>query len=82
LPAIRAVGYRQVWAHLDGKLTYVTMVEHAIIATRQFAKRQLTWLRAESGALWLDSLADDLLECTMAYLHQHRFFPKTPERLC
>jgi len=82
LPAIRAVGYRQVWAHLDGKLTYATMVEHAIIATRQFAKRQLTWLRAESGALWLDSLADDLLECTMAYLHQHRFFPKTPERLC
>ncbi len=82
LPAIRAVGYRQVWAHLDGQLAYATMVEHAIIATRQFAKRQLTWLRAESGALWLDSLADDLLECTMAYLHQHRFFPKTPERLC
>ena len=82
LPAIRAVGYRQVWAHLDGKLTYAAMVERAIIATRQCAKRQLTWLRTESGALWLDSLADDLLECTMAYLHQHRFFPKTPERLC
>ncbi len=82
LPAIRAVGYRQVWAHLDGRLTYAAMAEHAIIATRQFAKRQLIWLRAESGAFWLDSLADKLLECTMAYLHQRRFFPKTPERLC
>ena len=82
LPAIRAVGYRQVWAHLDGKLTYAAMVERAIIATRQFAKRQLTWLRTESGALWLDSLADGLLESTMAYLHERRFFPKTPKRLC
>ncbi|MBZ4194505.1 MAG: tRNA (adenosine(37)-N6)-dimethylallyltransferase MiaA [Candidatus Contendobacter sp.] len=82
LPAMRAVGYRQVWAYLDGKLDEVTMVERAIIATRQFAKRQLTWLRAESGALWLDNRDDRLLERALADLHEHRFFPKTPERLC
>lgn len=45
LPAIRAVGYRQVWDYLDGKLSYAEMQERAIIATRQLAKRQLTWLR-------------------------------------
>jgi tRNA dimethylallyltransferase len=45
LPAIRAVGYRQVWDYLDGRLDYNEMTERGIIATRQLAKRQLTWLR-------------------------------------
>ncbi|WP_422732625.1 tRNA (adenosine(37)-N6)-dimethylallyltransferase MiaA [Microbulbifer magnicolonia] len=45
LPAIRAVGYRQVWQYLEGRLTYDEMVEAGIAATRQLAKRQLTWLR-------------------------------------
>ena len=49
LPAMRAVGYRQVWAFLAGKSGYDEMVEQAIVATRQYAKRQLTWLRSESG---------------------------------
>jgi tRNA dimethylallyltransferase len=49
LPAMRAVGYRQVWRHLSGQLEYEAMVEQAVIATRQYAKRQLTWLRGESG---------------------------------
>jgi tRNA dimethylallyltransferase len=48
LPAIRAVGYRQVWDYLDGKLDYAAMVERGIIATRQLAKRQFTWLRGWS----------------------------------
>ena len=48
LPAMRAVGYRQVWRFLSGQLEYEAMVEQAIIATRQYAKRQLTWLRGES----------------------------------
>lgn len=48
LPAIRAVGYRQVWDYLDGKLNYDAMVERGIIATRQLAKRQFTWLRGWS----------------------------------
>ncbi len=45
LPAIRAVGYRQVWDFIEGKLSYEEMQERGIIATRQLAKRQLTWLR-------------------------------------
>jgi tRNA dimethylallyltransferase len=49
LPAMRAVGYRQVGAFLAGKSGYDEMVEQAIVATRQYAKRQLTWLRGESG---------------------------------
>jgi len=49
LPAMRAVGYRQVWAFLAGKSGYDEMVEQAIVATRQYAKRQLTWLRSETG---------------------------------
>jgi tRNA dimethylallyltransferase len=49
LPAMRAVGYRQVWRYLSGQLPYEAMIEQAIVATRQYAKRQLTWLRGESG---------------------------------
>lgn len=45
-PAIRAVGYRQVWQYLSGELDYQSMREKGIIATRQLAKRQLTWLRS------------------------------------
>lgn len=47
LPAMRAVGYRQVWAFLAGNSGYDEMVEQAIVATRQYAKRQMTWLRSE-----------------------------------
>lgn len=46
LPSIKAVGYRQVWQHLDGEMNYDSMVDKSIIATRQLAKRQLTWLRS------------------------------------
>jgi tRNA dimethylallyltransferase len=46
LPAIRAVGYRQAWDFIEGKLSQDQMIERGIIATRQLAKRQLTWLRS------------------------------------
>lgn len=49
LPAIRAVGYRQVWQYLEGELDYDAMVEAGVAATRQLAKRQLTWLRRWAG---------------------------------
>ena len=49
LPAIRAVGYRQMWAYLKGAYDYRQMREKAIIATRQLAKRQFTWLRSQQG---------------------------------
>jgi tRNA dimethylallyltransferase len=45
LPAMRAVGYRQVWQHIEGSLPYDDLLEKGTIATRQLAKRQLTWLR-------------------------------------
>lgn len=62
LPSMRAVGYRQVWEYLDGRLSREQMIERGIIATRQLAKRQFTWLRSWSGLHWLDSLADDNLQ--------------------
>jgi tRNA dimethylallyltransferase len=46
LPSIRTVGYRQIWQYLEGKLSYPAMQERAVIATRQLAKRQMTWLRS------------------------------------
>lgn len=58
LPAIRAVGYRQAWAHLAGEYDQETLVEKAVIATRQMAKRQLTWLRAQNDGVWFDSGPD------------------------
>jgi tRNA dimethylallyltransferase len=48
-PSMRAVGYRQLWAHLDGEYGLDTAFERALVATRQLAKRQLTWLRSEPG---------------------------------
>ena len=54
LPAIRAVGYRQGWEHLDGRFDAAEFRERAIFATRQLAKRQITWLRAELDARVFD----------------------------
>ena len=54
LPALRAVGYRQAWEHLDGTVDGPTFRERAFFATRQLAKRQTTWLRGELDARWLD----------------------------
>lgn len=47
LPSIRCVGYRQLWSYLDGEVSLDLAIEQAIAATRQLAKRQLTWLRSE-----------------------------------
>ena len=55
LPALRLIGYRQLWAHLEGVAGLDDAIGQAIIATRQLARRQLTWLRAEPAAEWLDS---------------------------
>lgn len=69
LPSIRAVGYRQVWDHLDGKLDAVQMQERGIIATRQLAKRQFTWLRGwQQDVHWLDSADCDNLPRALKYL--------------
>lgn len=57
LPSIRCVGYRQMWEYLAGQCSYDEMVYKGICATRQLAKRQITWLRGwKSELVWLDSL--------------------------
>ncbi len=58
-PAMRAVGYRQVWQHLDGDYSAEEMRRKGIIATRQLAKRQLTWLRSELDLHWFYSDQND-----------------------
>jgi tRNA dimethylallyltransferase len=61
MPSMRSVGYRQVWEYLLGNYSYDEMCEKGIIATRQLAKRQLTWLRHWPLEIqWFDSLANDL----------------------
>ena len=60
LPSMRSVGYRQMLAYLKGECSYDEMVERGIIATRQLAKRQFTWLRGEPGTHWLDEGSDVL----------------------
>ncbi|MGH8306180.1 MAG: tRNA (adenosine(37)-N6)-dimethylallyltransferase, partial [Steroidobacteraceae bacterium] len=57
-PAMRAVGYRQLWAHLDGQYDLTEARRRAIAATRQLAKRQLTWMRSQTSGQWLDPQSD------------------------
>ncbi len=68
IPSMRAVGYRQAWAHLDGKLSAQEWVERAIVATRQYAKRQLTWLRSEGNTNWTDPSDKDAAVCVRALI--------------
>lgn len=72
LPAIRAVGYRQAWQYLAGELTYAQMCERAVVATRQYAKRQLTWLRSEQDLVWLDGDAPGLFDRVCELLREHK----------
>ncbi|CAA6817192.1 MAG: tRNA dimethylallyltransferase (EC [uncultured Thiotrichaceae bacterium] len=64
LPSIRCVGYRQVWEHLNGEIDYNTMKERAIVATRQLAKRQMTWLRSEQRIATLHMEDENLVAVT------------------
>lgn len=56
LPAIRSVGYRQLWEHLCGRDTLDSAIQRAIFATRHLARRQLIWLRSEPDIDWLEAL--------------------------
>ncbi len=68
LPSMRAVGYRQAWAYLDGELDRDGLLERGIIATRQLAKRQFTWLRKAQDAAWFEPLDEELLGKVLKYL--------------
>ncbi|MCJ8339239.1 MAG: tRNA (adenosine(37)-N6)-dimethylallyltransferase MiaA [Pseudomonadales bacterium] len=60
LPSMRCVGYRQAWMHLAGEIDHPTMVEKGLVATRQLAKRQITWLRSWQQLHWLEHESADL----------------------
>ena len=66
LPALRAVGYRQLWAHLAGEYSLEEAISRAVIASRQLAKRQLTWINADLGWQRFDPFADGSIEAWMA----------------
>ncbi len=68
LPSMRCVGYRQAWEYLDGTIDYKTMRETGIIATRQLAKRQLTWLRSMPERVALDCLGADPASAMLAQI--------------
>jgi tRNA dimethylallyltransferase len=68
LPSIRSVGYRQAWGYLAGEYGYEAMVDRGIAATRQLAKRQLTWLRGWEGVDWLDAEAGNLADQALKIL--------------
>ncbi|HEY0722059.1 MAG TPA: tRNA (adenosine(37)-N6)-dimethylallyltransferase MiaA [Gammaproteobacteria bacterium] len=68
LPSIRCVGYRQVWRYLEGEWDHDTMVERGISATRQFAKRQFTWLRSERNVEWFEATDGKLVDNTLKFL--------------
>ncbi len=71
LPSMRAVGYRQTWAYLDGDIDMKALREQGIAATRQLAKRQLTWLRSWPDAVELDCLAEDMEAQATARVARH-----------
>ena len=68
LPSIRCVGYRQTWDYLDGRIDRTTLREQGIIATRQLAKRQITWLRAMPDRIVIDCLGPDPAAAMLAHL--------------
>jgi tRNA dimethylallyltransferase len=68
LPSMRSVGYRQMWDYLDGDMPFELMCEKAIAATRQLAKRQLTWLRSWPEVTWLETDSPALLTETVRFI--------------
>ncbi|WP_317622428.1 tRNA (adenosine(37)-N6)-dimethylallyltransferase MiaA [Pseudohongiella sp.] len=69
LPSVRSVGYRQVWQYLDGEISFDAMVERGIIATRQLAKRQVTWLRSWDKLHNFDSESPETMAKVLKLIH-------------
>jgi tRNA dimethylallyltransferase len=70
MPSMRCVGYRQAWQHLHGAFGIEELREQGIAATRQLAKRQLTWLRAMQGVAEFDCLSPDMQPRVLDYIRQ------------
>ena len=71
MTAMRCVGYRQAWEYLDGVIDRAILRDKGIAATRQLAKRQLTWLRSWPETVTLDCLADDLKMQALTQIQRH-----------
>jgi len=82
LPSMRAVGYRQLWSYLDGDCGWGEARLKAIIATRQYAKRQLTWLRGDPNCEVWPALAPHLVERCFERLSKENLIAKNGRRLC
>jgi len=76
MPSIRCVGYRQAWDYLDGEYDFDEMIERGIIATRQLAKRQITWLRSWPDLHWLDTDDPDIVRNTLKILSTNAIFSR------
>ena len=70
LPALKSVGYRQVWEYLDGQYDRNGLEERGVIATRQLAKRQLTWLRRWENACWFNIQQPDMLDKVLKFVRE------------
>jgi tRNA dimethylallyltransferase len=82
LPALRLIGYRQLWDHLEGATTLAEATLKAVAATRQLARRQLTWLRAEPGAEWFDPFETETPERIAARIAEWFRKRRIPARRC
>lgn len=76
LPSIRSVGYRQLWAWTEGHCDLAQASQKALEATRQFAKRQVTWLRSEHDPCWLNSEAPDAVDVALRRIDEWK--PRSP----
>lgn len=82
MPSMRAVGYRQLWSYLDGEYEWATARTKAIVATRQYAKRQLTWLRGDPNCEAWPALAPGLVERCLTRLSKENLIAKNGHGLC
>jgi tRNA dimethylallyltransferase len=82
MPAMRAVGYRQLWNYLDGRDSWEDARVKALVATRQYAKRQLTWLRGDRSIESWPALSPELLDRCMDRLSKENLIAKLSRGLC
>jgi len=82
LPAMRAVGYRQIWSFLDGRCSWNEAREKALAATRQYAKRQMTWLRGDARIETWPAFAAGLRDRLVERISKECLIAKNSRRLC
>ena len=76
MTSMRCVGYRQAWQFMEGEINEAQLLETGLAATRQLAKRQLTWLRSMKDNIELDCLAPDLMQKVYAAINHIEFLPR------